>query len=323
MSTVSSFPLLLRRGMRRGVLTLWRERGWGTTLAALTGILLIAQLLVTSALAAQALEVLVRSETDLRLEILGGATPQRQKEFFAAVQARPEVAQADYITKERAKELERQRDPDLVAFLDTFKLSNPFPDTISVTLRTLDDYDAFARFVRSDEWRGVVDPGFLSKATDQEARIHELIGLTQAARLLAFVFLGLIGIVLLFVVMELVRRRALMRSEEVFIERLFGAQDTAILLPFIVESMLLLFLSLIITSALLAAFLFVLPTVAPVLAEGGTFAGLRRQMVPLVQTVLPLFVGLEFLLVPVLAAFGAWFGMGQQLRSKRLIVVGI
>ncbi len=323
MSSVSAFPLLLRRGIRRGVLTLWRERGWGTTLAALTGILLIAQLLVTSALAAQALEVLVRSETDLRLEILGGATAQQQKEFFAALQAQPEVAQAEYITKERAKELERQRDPDLVAFLDTFKLSNPFPDTISVTLKNLDDYDAFAQFVRSDEWRAVVDPGFLSKATDQETRIHELIGLTQAARLLAILFLGLIGIVLLFVVMELVRRRALMRSEEVFIERLFGAQDTAILLPFIVESTLLLFLSLIITSALLAVFLYVLPTVAPVLAEGGTFATLRRQMIPLVQTVLPLFIGIEFLLVPVLATFGAWFGMGQQLRSKRLIIAGI
>ncbi len=325
---MSTFLLLLRRGIKRGFITLWRERGWGTTLASLTGILLIAQLLLTSALAAQAMERLVRSETDLRLEILDGAVEKETLAFFSAIKALPYVADVQYVTKEKAYDIERAQDPDLVSFLEKFNLKNPFPDTLAVTLQSLDDYDRFAQFVRGSEWRSVVDPGFLSKSTDQETRIHELISLTQAMRFIALFFLGLIAIVLLFVVMELVRRRALMRSEEVFIERLFGAQDLAILLPFIVESTLLLFISLFFTALLLAILLYVLPVyllpmVDPTLTQGATIVALGQQLQPLITDVLPLIIGAEFLLVPVTACLGAWLGLAPQLRSKKLIVTGI
>ncbi|MDB4979007.1 MAG: cell division transport system permease protein [Candidatus Peribacteria bacterium] len=316
----SSTFLIFTRGLKRGLVTLRRERGWLTTLLSLTGILVLAQLFVFMAIAGQGLESLIRSRMDVRLEILEGATDVQIREFFSAAKGQPTIHDVQYITKEQAYEAERLRDPQLISFLETLKLTNPFPETFNVTLRSLNDYDAFVAFVQNPQWSKIIDPNFLSKSTDQEKSIRELLKVTQAARLLVLAFLALTAFVLLFILMELVRRRSLLRSEEILIERLFGAHDLSVLLPFATESAALLVAALLVSMGLLIGFLFLLPTVFPVLASEGVFSGLRAQVDPLLRTFLPAFLSLELIIAPVLAFVGAWFGMRPQLRSRQLVV---
>lgn len=317
----SATALILERGIRRGVLTLLRERSFLTTVAALTGILVIAQLLVVVVIGMQGLDQLIRQRADLRLEILDASADQRNREFFAAVQAQPQVESARYVTREQAYEEERRRDPDLIARIEQFHLENPFPDTIAVVLRRIDDYDAFSKFIQSAEWHDVVNPAFLSQATNQEQRIRELLGVTHAARVAAGLFLFLATVVLLFILMEVVRRRSLMRSEEVFIERLFGAGNVSVVVPFATESLALLGLSLLLSILFLLGVLALLPTLIPALQAGGAFDPLRQAAEPVLRHLLPATIGLEIIFAPLLGIMGAAFGLWPQLTSRKLVAV--
>ncbi len=315
----SSLTLLLSRGMRRGWLTLARERWYGATLLTLFGVLLLAQLLLVVTLGVQGMHQLLQSRLDLRLQVQEGALDQDVQQFLVAVRTLPYVAHVTYITREQAYEQERTRNPDLIAFLEQFHIKNPFPDTIAVTLSSLDRYDAFAEFSRQAQWRTVVDPTFLSQATDQEQQVHALLRVTDAGTALVLFFLLLIAGILLFVLIELVRRRALMRREEIFVERLVGAQEFAVLIPFATEAALLLLGAVLLSSIAIVVLLFALPLVIPALSAAGPFAALRAQMAMLLPLRLPLLFLLELLLVPVLALAGAYVGMRPQMRRGKLL----
>lgn len=300
--------------MRRGVLTLLRERGYGATLLALFGVVLLMQLLLVTALGVRGVHNLLQSRLDLRLQVQETAADQSVQEFLVAVRQLPYVSQVTYITREQAYELERKRNPDLVAFLEQFKIQNPFPDTVAVSLKSLSDYDTFAQFSRQPQWRAVVDPRFLSQATDQEKEVHELLSLTDAGGALALFFLALIAGILLFVLIELVRRRALQRSEEIFVERLVGAQEFSVLVPFATEAALLLLGAAVLSALFAALLLLLLPSVIPALSPGGPFAALQAEMQRLLPFALPpLLIG-ELLFVPAISVLGAFLGMRPYLK---------
>lgn len=318
MENDAHLSLLVRRGIRRGLLNIRREGGWLTTASALLGIVALAQIFLIVAFGVQGIQHLLRSQMDLRLEIKDTATDQQIQEFFSAVRQLPSVEDALYLTKEQAYERERTRDPELVKFLEDFKLQNPFPDTFAVTLKSLDDYEAFASFAKEPQWQGVVDPAFLSKATDQEAQVHELIQVARSGRSIALFFLVLIGVLLLTVLMELVRRRALARAEEIIVERLVGANELAVLIPFATEAAALLLISFVVAVGIVVAMVLFLPSFVPALSEQGVFSGLRLEVINLLRAYgLPLLLA-ELLTIPALAFAGAWLGMRPQMRTSKL-----
>ncbi len=317
-TTDASASLHLSRGIRRGWLLLRRGRGWWTTLGALTGVVLIIQLLWTIGLGAQGMHRLLESRLDLRLQVQATASDQEIQEFIIALKDQPGVREVLYITREQAYERERARSPDLIAFLEEFNIANPFPDTLAVTLKSLSEYDDFAAFVRQSAWATTVDPAFLSHATDQEKEVHQLLRLAGAATTVVAGFLVLAALVLLFVLMELIRRRALMRKEEILVERLVGAHSIFTLTPFITEATILLWAATALSMLLLGGFLFGLPILVPALASGGPFDVARQQVLPLLQTGLPVILVVEILAMPPLAAAGAYLGMRPQLSSGRL-----
>jgi len=315
--------LIFTRGISRGFATLVRERGWLTTLFALTGILLLMQLFVVMTIGARGVESLIRSRMDVRLEILEDSTDARIQAFYAALRTQPFVEEVEYVTEVEAYEHERLRDPELIATLERFNLKNPFPATFRITLHSLDDYQEFSAFVKQDMWKDVSDANFLTETTNQEHQIQELLRVTQAGRFLVLSFLLLTCVVLLLILMELVRRRSLMRSEEILIERLFGASDISVLLPFATESAMLLLGALAFSAVLLVGFLILLPTLSAALSTQGILSSIIGAIKPPLVAFLPVALVLELALAPLLAFLGAWLGMRPQLMSRKLIVSGV
>ncbi len=303
--------LLITRGIRRGLLTLRREREYGVTLAALFGVLLLCQMLVGVTIGIQGLHGLLQSQLDLRLTIQDTATEPDVQEFIGALKDLPSVRQVTYVTKEQAYERERGRNPDLVHFLEEFKIQNPFPDTLAVSLASLKDYDAFETFVRQEQWAATVDPSFLSQSTSQEQEVRQMLRLTETGRMLAFGFLAVLALVMLFVLIELVRRRAMQRREELLVERLVGAPELSMLVPFATEAATLLLASLILSVLAMGAILWLLPSVLPVLASG-SFAALHGQVVGLLWFWLPLIGIAEIVLLALLACAGAYIGAKRK-----------
>jgi len=310
--------VLWKRGIMRGITAMKRERHWLAAFGALAGVLTLLQLLVFGSLAIQSMQSAVRDRADLRLEILQDASDQQIREFTAALQQMEQVKEIQFITKEQSYERAKTRDGELVAFLEKFGMDNPFPDTVSVTLRSLSDYDAFAEYIQQEQWKKVVDPTFLTKATDQEAQAHELLSLTRAGGSLTGLFLVIAGGVLTFIVTELVRRRAQDRGEEVLIERLVGAHPLTVFLPFATEATILLWIATVVSAVALILLLTILPLFVPAFQPSGLLAAIGENLTLSARSTLPILFAVELLLAPLLAGLGAYLGIRPQLNALPL-----
>lgn len=311
-------PLLLKRGIRRGFLNIRRERGWGGVLGALLGVFLLVQCLILIYTGVEAAQTLLTSRTDFRLEVRPDAQAQATSEFFSALQQLPFVEETAFISKEQAYERMREQDPELISFLENFGLNNPFPDSIGVTLTSLDHYSAFASFIKQAEWQNIIDPTFLSKATDQEKNAYELLKITKAGRIVTLSVIGIVAATLIFIIMELSKGRASLRKDEVLIEQLVGAKNVSILTPFITEAVVLCYIAIAISTAIAAGLVWLLPVALPDIQGTGALATLKEEMVPLFTTLLPILFAGELLLIPIIASIGTWFGMRTHMSHHFL-----
>ena len=131
---------------------------------------------------------------------------------------------------------------------------------------------------------------------------------TDAGRSLAGLVLLLTGGILLFIVIELVRRRAFLRKEEVFVERMSGAQEASVILPFATEASVLLFVALLLSLGCLLLFLVLLPQLVPSLTDAGIFGPLRTEISRLVLLYGPTLFVIELLATPGVGLVGAFLG---------------
>ena len=315
----SSLIALWRRGIQRGCITFWREREWGSAFGALAGVFILFQLLIFVLLGVQSVQHVLKTNTELRLEILAGAEDQQIQEFFAQLSVQPSVQAADYITKENAYDQMRSADPELITFLEEFEMDNPFPETIAITLTSLDQYEEFKSFIGQPQWALVVDPTFLTEATEQEVHVQELLRLTRLGSTLTAGFLILTGAVLLFITTELVRRRVLARSEEIFVEHMAGAHTFGILLPFAVEATLLLIFAVLGSLIVLVILGVALPHVLPTLGADIALESLLERMTPLFIAALPSVIIVELVSLPIIGWFGAWLGVLPKIHGGGLL----
>ncbi len=305
----------IRRGFKRGLLLLQRERTWGTTLTLLSVVLVLVQLLMVMLLSVYGVNRLLSSQAALRLEAIASAPDQDIQTFFASVHANPDVESVSFVTKEQAYDEQRRRDPELAAFLDQYDLENPFPDTFVVTLKSLDAYDSFRQFIEQDQWQSVINPSFLSNVNTQERQIRDLLSITDAIRSVTYVFLFVAFAVLLFVVLELVTRTVRLHHDELFLENTLGASPVGVLLPFIAEMTILLLAATVIATAIVGALIALLPLLMPALSVETPFRAFSGEMRPMLLTVFPWIFILELCLMPAIAYVGTFLGAGRKLLS--------
>ncbi|UPA22540.1 permease-like cell division protein FtsX [Candidatus Peribacteria bacterium] len=305
----------IRRGLKRGLLLLKRERTWGATLTLLSAVLVLVQLFVVMLLSVYGVNRLLSSQAALRLEAIADAPDQDIQTFFAAVHAHPDVGSVSFVTKEQAYNEQRKRDPDLAAFLDQYQLENPFPDTFVVTLKSLDAYDSFRQFIEQDQWQSVINPTFLSTVNTQERQIRDLLSVTAAIRSVTYIFMFVAFAVLLFVVLELVSRTVRTHGDELFVENMLGASPIGVLLPFIAEMTILLLAGTIIATAIVGSLMTLLPFLMPALAMEAPFRAFATEVRPLLLFVFPWIVLLELCLMPAIAYIGTFLGAGRKLLS--------
>lgn len=297
---------VVRRSFRRALLTLWREGEWKTGFGSLLGICVLFQFLLLGLLGAAAVESLLLSHSDVKIEVRADAPRGEVQQFFSAVQQLPYLERAVFITREQALARMNAEDPSLAAFFEKYKVDNPFPDTIGVTLHSLADYPSLSAFLAEDRWRRIVDPALLTSVTHQEERVHGLLRVASGGRNLAVVLLLLSCGILLTTVVELTRRNALRRAEEAAVERLVGAESLLIALPYFWEATILLLMSMVASGIIAGILLLLLPTLVPALSTGGALSSLAQAAAPILTTMLPLTLALEILCAPLLAAAGTW-----------------
>src|SRR5215210_950203 len=142
--------------------------------------------------------------------------------------AMPEVASVEYISRDEALQRFRanraaQKEDDLTRFLDT----NPFHASIAISLKDPSTYTAIQERLSSEPTvQGVENIGSL---------VDRVLTVTNFLRTAGAVILVVIGVIVLFIIVNTIRLAVVARAEEIEIMRLVGASDAFIRWPFVFE----------------------------------------------------------------------------------------
>lgn len=155
-----------RRVVRAGVLHPTALLCAGTAIAlgtALVGWIALDQLRSTLAFQAQAY-----------VELQPSASDQDVQEFYAAVQELSAVSGVQLVSKQQALAMQRERHPELAAFLDRYQLQNPFADAFHMRLKSTAGFVQLRTFLQNERWSAVLDPGAAPLLAEQEASLTRL-----------------------------------------------------------------------------------------------------------------------------------------------------
>lgn len=307
---------LWKRSIVQGIYQLIREHNWLIAIGALSGIFLLVQLLMLAFVGLQGFEAVMQGETAIRIELTNGVRPEKIAEFINGTKALPYVSYVQRITPAQSYELMKKSDPNLISFLEEFNLANPFPETIQIGLKGLLYYEDLQNFMSQDAWRELIDPTYSTSISDQEVYMSQVIHVTRAIRNALLLFIAIAAAILLYITVELIRSRVIKRSEEVLIKRLCGAIHFYILLPFVVEAALLLFIAFCISIIVMIISIFGLQSYIPSVGPDGVFNKIWEASKIAFMQYGVLVISLQLLLIPIISWLGTWFGSHQILRSQ-------
>jgi cell division transport system permease protein len=155
-------------------------------------------------------------------------TPDRLAALIERVEAMPEVATVTHVSREQALQRFRearaaQGETDLTPYLET----NPLHASLEITL---DDPGRFGQVLV----RLRAEPD-VTRVKDIADLVDRVLTVTNVMRTGGALVLTIIGLIVLFIIVNTIRLAVVARAEEIEIMRLVGASDAFIRWPFIFE----------------------------------------------------------------------------------------
>jgi cell division transport system permease protein len=187
----------------------------------------------------------VENKVEVVADLRDDVTAAQVSALQAKVLALPEVAEATYVSKEDAlarfrETLKAQGEEDLTRFLDT----NPLRPSLEVKLVNARDFGQVVDVLRQEPT--------VESVKDIEKLVDRVLTVTGILRTAGGVVLVVIGIIVLFIIVNTIRLAVLARAEEIEIMRLVGASDAFIRWPFVFEGAMVGLLGASLTLAILA-----------------------------------------------------------------------
>ena len=174
------------------------------------------------------------------------ATQDQVAALIATVDAMPESASVEFVSREEAlrrfrEAQEAQGREDLTKLLE----ANPLYASINVKLRAPGDLDAVVAAMR--------DEPIVRNVLNIEALVERVVTVTSFVRTAGVAMVAIVGLIVLFIIVNTIRLAVVARAEEIEIMRLVGASDAFIRWPFVFEGALVGLLGALITLGLLIA----------------------------------------------------------------------
>ena len=170
--------------------------------------------------------------TEQKVEVVGYLQPNAQANQIDALRTRleamPEVASVTYVDRDAALERFRssmaaQGREDLTRYLD----SNPLYASLEVKLVDPTNVRAVGDALRADP--------SIRNVINIEDLVERVLTVTNLLRTAGTVVLLIVGVIVLFIIVNTIRLAVVARAEEIEIMRLVGASDAFIRWPFVFE----------------------------------------------------------------------------------------
>ncbi len=166
-------------------------------------------------------------------------------ELEQRLRAVPQVREVTYVSKDEAlarfrTSLQAQGQEDLTKYLD----ANPLRSSLEIKLRDPHDFGNVIDMLRAEP--------AVAQVKDIQNLVSNVLTVTGILRTAGAVVLVVIGLIVLFIIVNTIRLAVVARAEEIEIMRLVGASDAFIRWPFIFEGALVGLIGATVTMAALA-----------------------------------------------------------------------
>ncbi len=171
----------------------------------------------------------VEQKVEVVADVDPGASLDEINALVDRVGTLPEVSSVTYVTPDEAlkrfrAQLQAQGRQDLTVYLD----KNPLRGSIEVKLKSARVFGSVVDVLRQDTT-------VVSGVKEIQKLVEQVLTVTNILRTGGLVLLGLVGLTVLFIIVNTIRLAVVARAEEIEIMRLVGASDAFIRWPFIFE----------------------------------------------------------------------------------------
>ena len=168
----------------------------------------------------------VQGEVQVVAYLKDSASQQDIVSLETSLQQMPEVSSVSYVSKAKAYQDFVARHPDEADIINSLP-NNPLPASIQINLTDPNNYvDVFTYLNNQPAVDQVMN---IRQTVDQ---LNTVIGVLQAG---GTVIMVIVGLIVLFIVVNTIRLAVVARADEIEIMRLVGASDAFIRWPFIFE----------------------------------------------------------------------------------------
>jgi len=189
----------------------------------------------------------IESKVAVTARLDDNLTEDRLDRLIAEVEAMPGVASADYVSPERAMQRLEDSYREIGRELDLGSTDSDITIFASLEI-SLTDPDA-----SGDVGRALSANDDVERVLTKQAEYDTLLGVINVIRTVGLVGIGLVGLTVLFMIINTIRIAVYSRAGEIEIMRLVGASDSFIRWPFILEGVLCGIIGALVTIVLVAA----------------------------------------------------------------------
>jgi cell division transport system permease protein len=186
----------------------------------------------------------VESDVEAVAYLRDSATTQDINQITNDLRLMPGVANVVYLSKDQALADFAKRDPKVLDQVQSLGM-NPLPASLQISLRGPSDYAAVYSFLSTQK--------AVQNVQDIKKTVNQLISVINVLRTVGLIVLAIVGLTVLFIIINTIRLALVARAQEIEIMRLVGASDAFIRWPFIFEGALVGLVGAAITIALLLA----------------------------------------------------------------------
>ena len=170
----------------------------------------------------------VEQKVEIVADLQSGVTSSQVEALRIEIAAKPEVASVEYVSPDEAlarfrARLAEQNREDLTGYLD----HNPLPPSLEVKLKDPRVYGDVADTLRGSP--------LVANVQEIQKLVDQVLTVTNILRTAGIVILALVGLTVLFIIINTIRLAVVARAEEIEIMRLVGASDAFIRWPFVFE----------------------------------------------------------------------------------------
>jgi cell division transport system permease protein len=168
----------------------------------------------------------VESKVEVVAYLQDSASPGDVNALQADLQAMPEIASVSYVSKDQALKDFQARQPDVADLVGALE-DNPLPASFEIRLRDPVDYVDVATYLREQP---IVD-----SVQDIKKTVGQMVAVINLLRTGGVAILLVVGLTVLFIIVNAIRLAVVARAEEIEIMKLVGASDAFIRWPFVFE----------------------------------------------------------------------------------------